>query len=272
MSESIRRLCFCGSIIAVIVCVTMPAPAQIPPHAGYNVEVPIIGDPGDLVSATHRITTQYPTFDGFGFSICNDPDELQPIDVEPGTALPTDAVGFFYNWYLEPGGAGLACILDGFGAVSLPIGVGHHITTVHYQVVGGTPDEDAMIDYCELADPASGGAVVYSNWLTHEGTTLLPELVIGFPQFKRGDGNADGVLDIADVIFGLSGLFTGGPWGVCQDSMDADDDGVVNIGDPIYTLMYLFTPGSIPPPSPFPQCGSDPTPDVLDCNQSTEGC
>jgi hypothetical protein len=35
---------------------------------------------------------------------------------------------------------------------------------------------------------------------------------------RLGAGNADGEVDIADVIFGLSGLFTGGPWGICRDA------------------------------------------------------
>ena len=50
-------------------------------------------------------------------------------------------------------------------------------------------------------------------------------------QFKRGDGNGDSVVDIADPIYVLSFLFTGGP----------------------------------PPPPPFPSVGPDPTPDSLNC-------
>jgi len=191
----------------------------------------------------------------------------------PGPSLPTDAVGFFFNGYLEPGGAGHACILDGFGAVSVPTGVGHHITTVHYQVVGGASGEEAFIEYCDLADPASGGTVLYFNWLTHEGTTLLPELIIGFPQFKRGDANADGEVDIADAVYSLGCLFHGGPIALCRDAADVNDDGNDNIADVVFALMHLFIPGSPPPPPPFPLCGSDPTgADSLDCEQSTGGC
>ncbi|PCJ07250.1 MAG: hypothetical protein COB10_12255 [Planctomycetota bacterium] len=89
---------------------------------------------------------------------------------------------------------------------------------------------------------------------------------------RLGAGKADGEVDIADVIFGLSGLFTGGLWGICRDAQDANDDGAVNITDQVYTLMFLFIPGSSSPPQPFPLCGDDQTPDPVGCEQSTGDC
>lgn len=90
----------------------------------------------------------------------------------------------------------------------------------------------------------------------------------GDPTFTRGDANADSQVNIADSIFLLSYLFTGGAAPSCQSSGDANDDGALNIGDPIYLLTYLFS-GGPPPPSPFAACATDPTADGLNCATPT---
>ena len=83
------------------------------------------------------------------------------------------------------------------------------------------------------------------------------------PVFVRGDLNANGTLDVADVVFGLTSLFVLGsdPPG-CLDSADINDDGLFNIADMVALLSHLFVVGSPPPSSPFPECGQDPTPDA----------
>jgi hypothetical protein len=53
----------------------------------------------------------------------------------------------------------------------------------------------------------------------------------------------------------------------CLDAADSDDDGEVEMSDVLYTLRHLYVPGSPPPPPPFPNCGADPTVDVLPCSQ-----
>ena len=254
-------------VIAALICVGATAQAQIP-DVTYHVEPPILDEIGNQVSAIHRVTTEYSLFASFGSAICNDPGELLPIDVDPGSSLPSASQIFFYDTYSEPGGADVACVLDGVGAVTIPTGVGQHITTVQYEVIGGTLGEIATLNYCEVV----GGTVSYFNWLYFEGATLVPEQLLGYPRFKRGDGNADGEVDISDVIFGLNGIIGGGPWGNCRDALDANDDGTVNIVDPIFTLTFLFIPGSPPPPPPFTFCGDDQTPDSVDCEQSTAQC
>ena len=82
--------------------------------------------------------------------------------------------------------------------------------------------------------------------------------------FVRGDGNADGAVDIADAIAVLSYLFSEATALVCPDASDANDDGQVDIADAIAVLGHLFA-GAGPLPAPFGGCGDDPTPDELDC-------
>lgn len=89
------------------------------------------------------------------------------------------------------------------------------------------------------------------------------------PDFRRGDQNNDGLVNIADPVFGLNYLFNGGA-SFCLDAHDANDDGQVNIADPVYTLTWLFNGGPQMPP-PFPGCGQDPTTDAIECDSYT-GC
>jgi hypothetical protein len=82
--------------------------------------------------------------------------------------------------------------------------------------------------------------------------------------FRRGDANTSGTIDISDAVFGLNHLFSGGPEPHCAKTADANDDGLINISDASYLLNHLFV-GGPPPPTPFPDCDSDPTADSLTC-------
>lgn len=88
---------------------------------------------------------------------------------------------------------------------------------------------------------------------------------IGDADFRRGDANADGNVDIADAISTLTALFIpGADASTCSDAADANDDGELNIADPIATLFSLFGGGSSLP-LPAASCGADPTADGLPC-------
>lgn len=90
-------------------------------------------------------------------------------------------------------------------------------------------------------------------------------LVDGFEYaWIRGDSNSDGAVDLADAIFIFSFLFENGTTPACLDAADDNDDGGVNIADPVYLISFLFEMGPVPL-APFPDAGSDPTADGLDC-------
>ncbi|MGE4620345.1 MAG: hypothetical protein AAEJ04_11115 [Planctomycetota bacterium] len=123
-----------------------------------------------------------------------------------------------------------------------------------------------------LTHSPSGGELVVETILT--STTgaivsfeeLFPLSDSLGPNFQRADCNTDGSFNIADAIFSLSSLFSGGPAGTCTDACDSNDDGSVNIADAIYTLAALFSGGTLPT-SPSPgSCGPDASnADSLDC-------
>ncbi len=89
----------------------------------------------------------------------------------------------------------------------------------------------------------------------------------------RGDVDANGSINgLVDGLFLLDWQFSGGTAPPCLDSADADDSGNVNgLLDGLYVLNFQFVPGSPPPPAPYPDCGSDPTPDGVGCDDFT-GC
>jgi hypothetical protein len=82
--------------------------------------------------------------------------------------------------------------------------------------------------------------------------------------FRRGDANADSLMNIADPVFILRYLFLAAAEPPCRDACDLDDSGTLEITDAIYALRFQFSDGPAPP-EPFPGCGIDLVVDGLDC-------
>ncbi len=106
------------------------------------------------------------------------------------------------------------------------------------------------------------GAVLHDIQTPHFGFLMenFSELPKG-PIFIRGDCNADNLFNIADAIFALNVLFSGGGPEPCTVSCDANADTLFNIADAIYILQGQFAMGRLPP-APHPSCGVDPAPGV----------
>jgi hypothetical protein len=67
---------------------------------------------------------------------------------------------------------------------------------------------------------------------------------VSYPEL--GDVNADGVVDIGDVVYLINYLYRGSPTPVLAPVGDTNCDGVVDIGDVVFLVNYLFRGG--PPP------------------------
>ena len=88
------------------------------------------------------------------------------------------------------------------------------------------------------------------------------------PEFRRGDANLEGAVDLSDAVYVLFALFRGEVELPCADAADANDDGAIDISDPIWILEWLFVDHSRPPPDPGPFFpGRDPTGDDLTCRE-----
>ena len=73
-------------------------------------------------------------------------------------------------------------------------------------------------------------------------------------QFKRGDANGDGAVNLTDAVSILGGLFGGNAALGCRAAEDTNGDGGVNLTDAVHLLQSLFRGGE-PPVEPFPECG-----------------
>ncbi len=88
-------------------------------------------------------------------------------------------------------------------------------------------------------------------------------------QFRRGDFNSDGQVNITDPISTLNFLFGGGRSPPCMKAVDANGDGSVNIADATFSLNFLFSGGPAPP-APFPDCGPEPEDNAgVECEAET---
>ncbi|MFN0057936.1 MAG: hypothetical protein ACKVX7_05700 [Planctomycetota bacterium] len=186
------------------------------------------------------------------------PNPGAPIAVLSGTVIPSTVLNEF-DFESQPGEVVIA---SGPFLVSLtflqdpdPL-IGPSLMRDDAGCIGGQ-------NYVSLGGPwqdlCSLGA--NGNWVMH---VVYRPVICG--EFKRGECNNDGGIDIADAIFTLSLLFTAGTGpAACADACDANNDGTVNIADAIALLSSLFGAPSVPLPAPYPDCGVDPGTDALDC-------
>jgi hypothetical protein len=95
------------------------------------------------------------------------------------------------------------------------------------------------------------------------------------PEFRRGDCDLSGEVDIADgarIVSLLFGIGTWQPDSICDDACDTNDDGRVDLADVHATLLFLFAQGREPPlPGPY-ELGVDPTSDKLGCPIVEDPC
>ncbi len=154
-----------------------------------------------------------------------------------------------------------------FDGRTLNPGIKQTIANLIYTVPFGLPfGTSGAIEFID----GLGTPPITNRFSTVFAESVAPYLLAGSctidaqPQFifTRGDANYNLSVDIADAIFMLGFLFSGGPAPVCPDSADANDDGSLNIGDSIYILGFLFANGATLP-YPFPGLGIDPSADSL---------
>ena len=194
--------------------------------------------------------------------------------------------GYFLDWIDRPDDRGFRFFrVD--GGVHVPLIVGQLDLAPldpperwRLEVAGATINffgDDELVFSVEDDTHRSGhfGVWSYSNGQTMEfdtvqiGTTSLPECGDPPPpppgQFKRGDADGIGVINLTDGVFLLNFLFLGGPPPPCMDAADVNDDGQLNITTGVFVFNWLFLGGPLPPAPGPAACGSDPTADDLGC-------
>ncbi|MGE3165736.1 MAG: beta strand repeat-containing protein, partial [Planctomycetota bacterium] len=161
------------------------------------------------------------------------------------------------------------CIFDTtppFNQQTFPPGTARSI--LKYQF--GAVDDPLLLGTCSTLTLENNiGNPPLNNTISQSGVSILPGLLpadvcfVSDSLFVRGDPNADGTSNIADAIFVLSFLFTGGASPSCLASADMNRDGAIDISDIVYVLFWQFNGGAAPP-EPYPNCGGD-VDDQLGC-------
>jgi len=215
---------------------------------------------------------------GFQASIRYD-ENVTPIEEVNFTGTQVEALTPEFvatNFY--PGGEESALIvavifdfLPPFDGRSLEAGLKQTLGNIQYTVPFNLPL--GTVGQIEFID-GLGTPPINTRFVPLDASSVSPYMLSGSctvdaqPQFLfiRGDANYNQSVDIADAIFVLAFLFSGGSAPSCPDSADSNDDGAINIGDSIYVLSFLFSAGPTLP-YPFPGLGIDPTEDSLSfCN------
>ncbi len=213
---------------------------------------------------------------GFGLAIGHDPSRLSYRHADAGQFLidhagvalelleaESDALGFMT----------LGVIFDFSPFLTIPpttIPEGTVLATLEYRILAGAPEGQTSLRN-ETLTFAIPGFPPFANVFTTSEMNIHPTLGDGSitilpepPPFVRGDVNSDGNRDLSDVVAILSHLFAGAEAPPCVKAADSDDDGVVNVTDAVHLLNFLFDGGPALA-TPFPECGTDQTPDELSC-------
>lgn len=201
---------------------------------------------------------------------------------------------------LDLGDVALGDSLTRFDKWRIPCRAESRIPPRGYLVIfldGGTEEEGDYHAEIELTPGAQIQLVLNkgSDFFTFDGSELGPDLSAGrYPEdnaqidvlseptpgapnepagaaaspleakFVRGDANEDRRVNVTDMNRVLQVLFRAHPGPSCEDRLDANDDGEIDVGDALCIGNTLFLPGPSFLP-PYPEEGTDPTPDDVPC-------
>ncbi len=95
--------------------------------------------------------------------------------------------------------------------------------------------------------PVNSGGQPVSGGISQSDSFVVKAGYIQASYVKRGDTNADGVIDLGDVVYLLNYLYKGGIDPCPMEAGDVNCDGVVDLGDIVFLINYLYKGG--PPPT-----------------------
>lgn len=243
-------------------CVPSPFPSL--PEVTFTLGS-AFGTVGDLVTVdlTYEASGNL-LLHGFQVSVCHDPSIASLVSVEEfGMIFGNDnlpEVAFFQAVTLESD-SWSGSTMSGF-PVGLPVeNYVPLLARITYELVAPGTSPIAVCSGDSRTEVVLDDTALYGAPATVDGL-----LGVDLPtDFRRGDANQDGLIDIGDPIFSLAALFSGGAPPTCPDAADANDDGMHDLADAISVLGFLFS-STAPPSAPGPiTCGPDPTADALSC-------
>ncbi len=197
---------------------------------------------------------------GWSYGICHDSAELVCELVESGSTanMVNGGQGLdFFQPLIFPEGHTVGVIVN-FLQTSFLTADNAVIGRAEYSVVG-SPGATSPLIFCEtLSTPPVGIDIVVGTNAVNPATQDF-DLPLGgaLPEFRLGDCNANGALNIVDPIFMLRSMVVGGaPQPDCPAACDLDSSGSIDMADAInlFTILFQFTIPPVVTDPLFPVC------------------
>jgi hypothetical protein len=120
---------------------------------------------------------------------------------------------------------------------------------IHYDDAWYTPYPEAMLSLRHFDDTGwvdiTSSKDMVANIICGLTDSLSP-FVLAMPTAICGDADGDRVITIADAVFLVAYIFSGGPAPKPEAIGDADCDSVITIADVVYLVAYIFSAGPAP--------------------------
>jgi len=188
---------------------------------------------------------------GYGIHLSYNPDILTVDWVDfAGSIGESAAPPNGFTIYDFPAGPGNLTI----GAIWIPNTAGPGpgedlLCTIYGDISASASNGESQLKLIEAwPDPIDGPSK--TKFTDQSGSGYCPERIDGAIKIANqqcGDVNGNGEVDIDDVVYLISYIFTGGPAPVPEECMgNANGMGEVDIDDVVYLISYIF--GGGPPP------------------------
>ena len=117
---------------------------------------------------------------------------------------------------------------------------GYQLVTDVLDGFGGESESDNYrIPVNSGGQPSAIGLSESANWGVEAGYVLAIRVT-------RGDVNADGIINVGDVVSLVNYLYRGGGEPCPVEAGDVTGDGIVNVGDVVFLVNYLYRGGNPP--------------------------
>ena len=126
------------------------------------------------------------------------------------------------------------------GAPSKGYPQGYQIVTDVLDGFGGAMESD------NYGIPVNSGGQALSLGVTQSDNYVIKAGFVHASYVMRGDANADGVINVADIVYLVNFLYRGGIDPCPMESGDATCDGIVNVADIVFLVNYLYREGNPP--------------------------
>ncbi len=236
-----------------------------PASAELSISSILMAQRGERFTSTVELT-QNVTVQGGSVGVSHDGSQLDLLSIESGSALDPlnlELLVLDVNPSGEAGGTVL--FLTDSMDPGLPAGADQELARFEYVVLPGNTSVGDSVDLVFTdALPAPTGSSNQPLFLISADGAFAPKtltngqvLIEDGPFFLRGDGNLDGLIDVADAVTILEFIFFGNPVG-CQEALEINGNVSIAASDAVDLLVYLFAGGTAPP-APIPSSGSAPT-------------